>query len=45
MFFLVNIRQKSDEKNKRDIEDIEKLNELEKAVNLKQKNYICRVFL
>ena len=31
------IRQKSDEKNKRDIEDIEKLNELEKAVNLKQK--------
>jgi hypothetical protein len=31
------IRQKSDEKNKRDLEDIDRLNDLEKQVNLKQK--------
>ena len=31
------IRQKSDEKNKKDLEDIETLNDLEKLVNLKQK--------
>ena len=31
------IRQKSDEKNKKDLEDIEHLNDLEKNVNLRQK--------